>query len=338
MIILFLVTSAICFNPFKSITEYFLHDEINNLNDFQLKQEIKFYREIEKNSVWHSLTSASIGMTLGIPCILGGLGTLPLSLPLIVGTYSVTQGMVYFLSREKKNELRYRNSKDYKLWKAHLSDFVKQNEKLNNQARKAFQIFFSISAIYFAYLILDPNKNNILGLVWHIILFISICFVQSFLVTKYIEYKKTITRRENLIQKFGGECNWYNLPPQQKVFRYLTTTYDKETGWILNDDNCNMYKEQANEISITDFGVLTLMGLKPIIRNIKLLYYEFTFLEKIFTLNLFFVILIACILVLKYYPRRQSRIVEKVAEYYQQGISKGGEILNRALRVREVVQ
>jgi hypothetical protein len=300
----------ICSNPFTLLIDYFIHDEKPNLNETQLRMELEFYRNIEKTGIKSTGVLTGITALTGIPLTLsvisGTLSVIPLTFPIGIGLSAFSYGFVSYLSRERKNEIRFRLSQDYKLWKKHLSNIIIENKKNNKYSRRAFMLSFFITITYFVYFMRYGKKNYIQA----IITFLLICFINSYLLTMYIEYKKTIQNRENLIQKWGSECNWNLLTVSQKASKFFRTV-EKETGYILNDPKCNKYKTEINEISITMLDIFTLMGIKNTILNLKLIYHELNILEKIFAINVLFIIIITVIFIKKYTPKYQNDISRK---------------------------
>jgi len=315
LLILALIIGASCFNYFSAISRYFTHDEIQNTTDSEKLEQINFYRDVEQETVINSLVSGGISTMIGIPMLLGiatgGIGALPLAIPLLIGSYSVLNGFVSMASKDKKNEMRFRASDDYKIWKDNLVNILEDNQKLNQHSKWAFYLSF-ISASVFFYFVLFHGKR---GLIFAIIAFLIFCFVESFLLTTYIEYKKTVKHREILVEQWGNECNFYLLAGVEKLINKINfwnpLKYEKDTGYITNDPNCNWKKEEINDIIITPLDVLTLMGIKNTIRNIKLFYNGLLMTEKIFGLCLFMVMITFMILVSRLVPKRKL-IEEKI--------------------------
>lgn len=313
-----LIIISKCYNPFSSVYNYFIHDEIQNIDESQKVEEINFYREIEKESVTNTLISGGITSIVGIPLILGvatgGIGILPLSIPLIIGSYSASNGIVSIMSREKKNEMRFRAGEDYKIWRAHLGNIIDNNKKLNKHSKWVFYLTFSVASSFFSFIILYGKRRFI----YLFMCFLIFCFIESYLLTMYIEYKKTIQKRENLIEKWGVECNFNLLTKKEKFinfFNYITPIqYERETGYLLNNEKCNRYKIEINEISVTALDIFTLMGIKNIIRNIKFFYNELDLLEKVFGLVLCIVIITSMIFISRIIPQKEIQYeTEKIS-------------------------
>jgi len=315
LLLLTLIVGASCFNPFSAITLYFTHDEVQNITDSEKHEEINFYRDVEQKSVINSLVSGGISTAIGLPMLLGvatgGIGALPLAIPLLIGSYSVSNGFVSMMSKDKKNEMRFRASDDYKIWKDNLINILEDNQRLNQHSKWAFYLSFICASVFFYFVIFHGRR----GLMFAIIAFLIFCFVESFLLTTYIEYGKTVKRREVLVEQWGNECNFNLLAGVEKILNKFNfwnpIKYEKETGYITNDPNCNWKKEEINEIIVTPLDVLTLMGIKNTIRNVKLFYNGLLMTEKIFGLCLFMVMITFMILVSRLVPKREPIEEEK---------------------------
>jgi small neutral amino acid transporter SnatA (MarC family) len=317
-LIVLLILYANSINPFISIKEYFLHDEINDLTDEEKIDEIIFYREIEKDTILNSLISGGITSVIGIPMLCGvAAGTitvLPLSIPLIVGSYSITNGVVYMLSRDKKNEMRFRISEDYKFFREKFKDILEKNEQINVHSKWIFYFTFITAALFFYYIMFHSSA----GIMYIIICFILFCFIESYLLTMYIEYKKSIQRRETIIQVWSSECNYYLMSKKRKIwdFFFSNIQYEKESGYIKNNKKCNKYKEEMYESVRTPLEILLLMGLKTSIYNFKYFYNELSLQEKVFGLVLFLICTIIMIFVSRIFKfsKGGTKVSEKMME------------------------
>lgn len=268
-----------------SIYEYFIHDDKIHLNHTQKLDEIKFYREIEKASVQKTLLSAGVTCIVGIPMVMSGVGLIPLSIPLIISSYSVTNGIVAFLSKENKNEMRYRASKDYKLCQESIPNIINDHKRLSKHSKYAFYINLFITSAFFFFISYTDSK-----FMWKIILFVVYCFISSYLLTMYVEYRKSLTDGQIIVQKWCSECNYYIKPTGDKIwFRVTGGSYDKESGYLRNNKQCNEYISRRNEISKTAIEILALTGLKSTVRSFQYVYWELEWWEMIFWVVFLFI-------------------------------------------------
>jgi multisubunit Na+/H+ antiporter MnhG subunit len=273
-----------------------------------VENEANFFFNLEKKSAINGL----IGGALLIPTLTLLPAIVPTAIIGFVGTsivgYCGIHGYIYLNAFTEKEEMDFRLSEVYHYYKIDIEKDKEEYKMLDRYSKYVLITTLLICLSFILYISYNTKKFW----TW-VFLFLAICLIQTYILTYIMEDMKVKKNRYLIGVKLFYGCNRKFLTFGGKVKKrwWDLVKHDKETGTFIDDPECEKLKLKKQEFSNSMLHSFIIMITTIGLSNLKLIYTELDFTDKMYTAGLGILIAFMYFVYLRYFREKLKEIPVK---------------------------